>query len=148
MTLEDKNFFMRLALLEAEKAFERGEIPVGAVVVQGQKILARGYNLTESLQDVTAHAEMIALSAASNTLNFKYLAGASIFVTLEPCLMCAGALAWSQVSALYFGAADEKRGFIRLGQGAVFPKKVKIEGGILAQECQDLLRTFFEKLRK
>ncbi|WP_027002884.1 nucleoside deaminase [Hugenholtzia roseola] len=148
MTLEDKNFFMRLALLEAQKAFERGEIPVGALVVQENKILARGYNLTEALQDVTAHAEMIALSAAANTLNFKYLAGASIFVTLEPCLMCAGALAWSQVSALYFGAADEKRGFVRLGEGTVFPKKVKIEGGILAQECQDLLRTFFEKLRK
>ena len=109
----DDNYFMKQALIEAQKAYESGEVPVGAVVVVDQKIIARAHNLTERLTDVTAHAEMQAITSAANFLNGKYLKGCTIYVTLEPCVMCLGALYWSQLSRIVFGASDPKRGFIQ-----------------------------------
>lgn len=140
-------YFMQQALVEAEKALSLGEIPVGAVVVYQHQIIAKAHNLTETLQDVTAHAEMLALTSAANTLNFKYLNGCALYVTLEPCLMCGGALSWSQVSEIYFGAADSKRGCLRVGRDNLFANKIHVEGNILAQECEDILKKFFQKLR-
>jgi tRNA(adenine34) deaminase len=140
-------FFMQEALKEAQKSFEAGEIPVGAVIVHNQKIIARSHNMTEKLHDVTAHAELIAITSAANTLNFKYLTGCKLYVTLEPCVMCAGALAWSQISEIYYGAKDIQRGFSILTHSNLFPKKIKIESEILTQECEELLKKFFKKLR-
>ena len=140
------NYFMREALKLAQIAGEDGEIPVGAVVVSQHKIIGKGYNQTEKLKDVTAHAEMIAITAAAQHLRSKYLRNCTLYVTLEPCVMCAGALYWSQVSRLVYGASDDKRGFSLVQPSLVHPK-TKIVKGILAEECQQLLHNFFKKLR-
>ena len=137
----DDTYFMKKALVEAELAFDQGEVPVGAVIVIDQKIIARAHNLTELLNDVTAHAEILAITSASNYIGGKYLENCSIYVTLEPCQMCAGALYWSRISKIFFGAADPKRGFKILGT-KVHPN-TKVEGGSLQKECKDLLDKFF-----
>ena len=137
---------MKQALAEAAKAAERGEVPVGAVVVCRDRIIARAHNLTETLRDVTAHAEMQAITAASNALGAKYLTNCTLYVTVEPCVMCAGAIAWSQVSRLVFGAADEKRGFLRYAPQALHPKTV-VQQGVMADECAALMKDFFQKKR-
>ena len=136
--------YMRLALEEARQAFDSGEIPVGAGIV------ARGHNMTEKLTDVTAHAEMIALTAAANTLGGKYLPDCTIYVTVEPCTMCAGALGWSQIGRIVYGASDSKRGFFSCFEGErtpIHPKTV-VEGGILEEECSTLMTDFFRRLRR
>ncbi len=146
MELFSDEYFMKIALREAELAFERNEVPVGAVVVSQNKILAKGYNLTETLIDVTAHAEMQAITSASNYLQSKYLTDCTMYVTLEPCSMCAGALYWSQISRLVIGASDPKRGFITTG--VPLHPKTELVGGVLENECSSLLKTFFEGKRK
>lgn len=148
MALEVYNdeYFMKEALKEASIAFGEGEIPVGAVVVCRNRIIARAHNQTERLTDVTAHAEMIALTAASNYLGSKYLPECDLFVTLEPCLMCAGALYWSQIKRLVFAASDEKKGFTLLEKPVLHPKTV-VQSGLLAPPSRDLLTEFFNKLR-
>jgi tRNA(adenine34) deaminase len=138
--------FMRQALLEAEAAFERDEVPVGAVVVCRNRIIARAHNQTELLTDVTAHAEMLALTAAANSLGSKYLNDCSLYVTLEPCVMCAGALAWAQLGKLVYGASDEKRGFVRHGRELLHPK-TQVAYGVLENECSELMKRFFSKKR-
>lgn len=137
---------MRQAIIEAQKAFEADEVPVGAVVVCRERIIARAHNQTELLTDVTAHAEMLALTAAANSLGSKYLNECALFVTLEPCVMCAGALAWAQLGRLVYGASDDKRGFMNYGKRLLHPK-TKVEFGILNEECSDLLSSFFKKKR-
>ncbi len=137
----DDTYFMKKALQEAELAFEKGEIPVGAVVVVDNKIIARGRNLTETLTDVTAHAEMQAITAAANFLGGKYLKGCTLYVTLEPCQMCAGALYWSQISKVVYGARDLERGCINL-KTKLHPKTI-MEGGVLAEEASEILKRFF-----
>lgn len=141
----DDTYFMKKALQEAEFAFEKGEIPVGAVVVIDNKIIARGHNLTETLTDVTAHAEMQAITAASNYLGGKYLQNCTLYVTLEPCQMCAGALYWSQIFKIVYGARDLERGCINLNT-KLHPKTL-ITGGILAEEASELLKRFFIERR-
>lgn len=141
----DDAYFMRKALQEADEAFEKGEIPVGAVIVIDNRIIARAHNLTETLNDVTAHAEMQAITAASNYLGGKYLINCTLYVTLEPCQMCGGALYWSQISQIIFGARDDERGCINL-KTKLHPK-TKIEGGIMAQESSELLKRFFIEKR-
>ncbi|MFX0555852.1 nucleoside deaminase [Maribacter sp. CXY002] len=141
----DDTYFMKKALQEAKYAFEHGEIPVGAVIVINDRIIARAHNLTEQLNDVTAHAEMQAITAAANYLGGKYLKGCTLYVTLEPCQMCAGALYWSQIDKIIYGASDADRGFTAMGT-SLHPK-TSIKGGILEQEASDLLRQFFEKKR-
>lgn len=136
---------MREALKEAEKAAEKGEVPVGAVVVAGNRIIGRGHNLTEQLNDVTAHAEMQAVTAAANYLGGKYLTECTLYVTLEPCVMCAGALFWSQISRVVVGAPDPKRGFLLRGE--LLHPKTHYHQGVCAQACSDLLKTFFARLR-
>ncbi|HHT22326.1 MAG TPA: nucleoside deaminase [Bacteroidales bacterium] len=138
--------FMRQALDEAHWAFERNEVPVGAVVVCGDRIIARGHNLTETLNDVTAHAEMQAITAAANFLGGKYLTDCTLYVTLEPCVMCAGALGWSQVSKIVYGASDEKRGFSRFAPNALHPK-TEVVSGVLEEECGELIKEFFRRKR-
>ncbi|MBL7885842.1 MAG: nucleoside deaminase [Flavobacterium sp.] len=139
-------YFMKKALQEAEMAFEKGEIPVGAVIVVDNKVIARSHNLTEMLNDVTAHAEMQSITAAANFLGGKYLKNCTLYVTLEPCQMCAGALYWSQISKVVFGARDEQRGFLTLGT-QLHPKTQVIQG-IMANECSDLMKRFFTSKRK
>jgi tRNA(adenine34) deaminase len=139
-------YFMKKALQEAELAFDKGEIPVGAVIVIDNKVIARSHNLTEMLNDVTAHAEMQAITSAANFIGGKYLKGCTLYVTLEPCQMCAGALYWSQISKVVFGASDEQRGFENLGT-QLHPKTLVIKG-ILAQEASDLMVRFFASKRK
>ena len=139
-------YFMKKALQEAQAAFEKGEIPVGAVIVIDNKIIARSHNLTELLNDVTAHAEMQAITSASNFIGGKYLKGCTLYVTLEPCQMCAGALYWSQISKIVFGASDEQRGFQTLGT-QVHPKTAVIQG-ILGDEAAALMKQFFIQRRK
>ncbi len=136
---------MREALKEAKRAFEADEVPVGAVIVANNRIIARAHNLTERLTDVTAHAEMQAITAAANALGGKYLTDCTMYITLEPCVMCAGALHWSQVTRIVFGAFDEKRGYQRVGN--LLHPKTKVEGGLLAEECAELLKTFFQRKR-
>ena len=138
-------YFMKRALNEAEIAFEKGEIPVGAVIVVANKIIARSHNLTELLNDVTAHAEIQSITAAANYLGGKYLKECTLYVTLEPCQMCAGALYWSQISKIVFGARDEQRGFITKGT-TLHPKTI-VNHGVLANECADLMKRFFAKKR-
>lgn len=138
-------YFMKEALKEAEKAFDLDEVPVGAVIVLGGKIIARGHNLTEKLTDVTAHAEVQAITAASEYLGAKYLKKCTLFVTLEPCPMCAGALAWAQVDRIVFGASDEGK---RIDPSNIYHPKTKVEGGLLSFESAALLQSFFEKKRK
>ena len=144
--MAEDSYYMKQALAEAAKAAERGEVPVGAVVVCRDRIIARAHNLTETLRDVTAHAEMQAITAASNALGAKYLTNCTLYVTVEPCVMCAGAIAWSQVSRLVFGAADEKRGFLRYAPQALHPKTV-VQQGVMADECAALMKDFFQKKR-
>ncbi|MCB9285557.1 MAG: nucleoside deaminase [Lewinellaceae bacterium] len=139
-------YFMQQALLEARKAYEEGEVPVGAVVVCGNQVIARAHNQTERLQDVTAHAEILAITAASEYLGSKYLDDCTLYVTLEPCVMCAGALAWAQLGKLVYGATDDKRGYMRFGNDLLHPK-TKLAYGILEQECAGLLTQFFAERR-
>ncbi|WP_181956106.1 nucleoside deaminase [Dyadobacter psychrotolerans] len=139
-------YFMAEAMRLAQLAFEDGEIPVGAVVVIGERIIGKGYNQTEKLHDVTAHAEMLAITAASDYLGAKYLQDCTLYVTLEPCVMCAGALYWSQMKRVVIGATDEKRGFSRLGTGILHPK-TQLTTGILGEESRTLLLKFFKTLR-
>ena len=136
---------MKKALLEAEDAFEKGEIPVGAIIVINDRIIARSHNLTELLNDVTAHAEMQAITAAANFLGGKYLTNCTLYVTLEPCQMCAGALYWSQISKIVYGASDDQRGFKTLG--TTLHPKTEVVGGILANEAAELLKRFFIEKR-
>ncbi len=142
----DHNYYMRKALQEAENAYSRGEVPVGAIVVVQDRIIGRGHNLTEQLQDVTAHAEMQAITAASHFLGGKYLHNCTLYVTLEPCSMCAGALYWSQISKVVFGAPDLERGFQVMG-GSLHPK-TEVISGVLEEEASDLLKRFFVERRK
>lgn len=139
-------FFMKEALKEAQKAFEQDEVPVGAVIVHNNQIIARGHNLTERLNDVTAHAEMQAFTAASNYINAKYLKDCVLYVTLEPCSMCAGAAYWTQIGKIVFGANDEKRGYSKYNSSILHPKTV-LQGGLLKNESAALLKLFFESKR-
>jgi len=139
-------YFMKKALQEAEMAFEKDEIPVGAVIVIDNKVIARGHNLTELLVDVTAHAEMQAITAAANFLGGKYLTGCTLYVTLEPCQMCAGALYWSQISKIVFGATDDNRGFITMG--TKLHPKTTVVSGVMANEASELMKRFFAQKRK
>jgi tRNA(adenine34) deaminase len=139
-------YFMKKALQEAEMAFEQGEIPVGAVIVIDNKVIARSHNLTEMLNDVTAHAEMQAITSAANYIGGKYLKGCTLYVTLEPCQMCAGALYWSQILKIVFGARDEQRGFMTLG--TQLHPKTEVKFGVLAEESSELMIRFFEQRRK
>ena len=138
---------MSEALKEARKAFDLDEVPVGVVIVAGNKIIARGHNLTEQLNDVTAHAEMQAITAAANAIGGKYLVDCTIYVSLEPCVMCAGALAWSQISKLVYAAKDVKRGYSILDKNILHPK-TEVISGILANEIEKMLKDFFAKKRK
>ena len=139
-------YFMKKALQEAEMAFEKGEIPVGAMIVINNTIIARSHNLTELLHDVTAHAEMQAITAAANFLGGKYLKDCTLYVTLEPCQMCAGALYWSQISKIVYGASDEQRGFVTMG--TQLHPKTEVVSGILAEEAAELMKRFFAERRK
>ena len=139
-------YFMKKALHEAEMAFEKDEIPVGALIVIDNKVIARGHNLTEMLNDVTAHAEMQAITAAANFLGGKYLTGCTLYVTLEPCQMCAGALYWSQISKIVYGASDENRGFTTMGT-QLHPKTTVVRG-VLSNEASEFMKRFFAKRRK
>ena len=141
----DDAYFMKKALVEAELAFDQGEVPVGAVIVVNQQIIARAHNLTELLNDVTAHAEMQAITSASNYLGGKFLNNCTLYVTLEPCQMCAGALYWSQISRVVYGAEDKERGCRAMG--TKLHPKTKLEGGVLAKEASDLLKRFFVEKR-
>ena len=138
--------FMRKAIAEAQQALQEGEIPIGAVIVCNDRIIARAHNLTETLHDETAHAEMQAITAAANELGGKYLTDCTLYVTIEPCTMCAGALGWSQLSRIVYGAADEKRGYQLYAPRALHPKTT-ITGGILEEECRQLMQDFFRNKR-
>ncbi len=139
-------FFMRKALVEAERAFSEGEIPVGAVVVCRGQIISRAHNLTETLTDVTAHAEMQAITSAANTLGGKYLTDCTLYVTVEPCPMCAGALGWAQLRRVVYGATDEKRGYRKFAPLVLHPKAT-VTSGVLEAECRDLMQKFFKNRR-
>lgn len=145
--MADDIFYMKAALAEAKKAYEEDEVPVGAVIVCKDRIIARAHNLTERLTDVTAHAEMQAITAAAETLGGKYLDKCTLYVTVEPCVMCAGAIAWSQMGRLVFGASDEKRGYRRYAPDALHPK-TEVVCGILEEECASLMKNFFKGKRK
>jgi len=142
----DDNYYMKMALQEAQVAFEAGEVPVGAVVVCKDRIIARAHNLTETLTDVTAHAEMQAITAASSVLGGKYLNECTLYVTVEPCVMCAGAIGWSQMGKLVYGASDEKRGYTQFAPKALHPKTTVVSG-IMAIECGELMKNFFVSKR-
>lgn len=146
-TTQADEHFMRLALHEAKQAYENDEIPIGAIVVCQGKIIGRGHNLTEQLNDVTAHAEMQAFTAAAQTLGGKYLKNCTLYVTVEPCVMCAGASYWTQISRVVYGAPEDKRGFTRINQNLLHPKTL-LQGGILSEECGALMRSFFQQKRK
>ncbi len=146
MDQADKQKYMKAALAEAKIAFDKREVPVGAVVVCNNVIIARAYNLIETLKDPTAHAEMQAITAAANFLGGKYLTGCTIFVTLEPCAMCAAAIGWSQASGLVYGSADENKGYNTISDSLLHPK-TKVESGILEKECKELLMKFFKNKR-
>ncbi len=138
--------FMRIAIDEARKALNEEEVPIGAVAVCGDRVVGRGHNLVETLCDATAHAEMQSITAAASTLGGKYLKGCTLYVTVEPCVMCAGALAWSQIDRVVYGAADPKRGYTTVG-GRIFHPKTEVTGGVLAEECEELMKEFFKGLR-
>lgn len=146
MMQEDDKYYMKQALAEARKAFERGEVPVGSVVVCQNRVIARSHNLTETLNDVTAHAEMQAITAASDYLGGKYLTNCTLYVTVEPCVMCAGAIAWAQMGKLVYGAGDEKKGYSRLAPTALHPKTV-VEKGLMEEECASIMKEFFKQRR-
>jgi len=152
----DDEYYMRQALIQAQKAFDEDEVPVGAVVVLNNKIIARGYNQVEKLVDPTAHAEIIALTSAFNYLGSKYLPEAGLYVTVEPCLMCAGALYWSKIGRVVYGASDEKNGYLRwvsspVGRGregaSPFHPKTELIRGVLKDECAELMKAFFRQKR-
>lgn len=147
MELYSDEYFMKEAIKEAQKAFDDGEVPVGAVVVSNNKIIARAYNQTERLNDATAHAEMLAVTSAANYLGAKYLKDCTLYVTLEPCVMCAGALNWSQLSGLVFGAEDLLKGY-RLVSNQILHPKTKVTFGVKSEDCMMLLDKFFEKIRE
>ena len=147
MELYSDDYFMNEALKEAKKAFDADEVPVGVVIVADNKIIARTHNLTERLIDVTAHAEMQAITSAANFIGGKYLNDCTLYVTLEPCLMCAGALYWSHLTRLVYGASDDKKGFSKLSETVLHPKTVVVKG-ILEQECSSVLKEFFALKRK
>lgn len=142
----DDEYYMRKALAEAEEALREGEIPVGAVVVSRGMIIAKAHNMTERLVDVTAHAEMLALTAAERWLGGKYLSGCTLYVTVEPCVMCAGALSWSQIERVVYGASDEKRGYTVYAPDALHAK-TQVTAGVLADECSGLIKDFFKGKR-
>ena len=144
--MADDNFYMKQALAEANEAYKQGEIPIGAVVVCRDKIIAKSHNLTELLHDVTAHAEMQAITAAEGTLGGKYLKDCTLYVTVEPCLMCAGALGWSQINRIVYGAPDEKRGYSRFAPQALHPR-TQVTSGVMAEECAELMQHFFQEKR-
>lgn len=139
--------FMRLALAEAQEAFAEGEVPVGAVVVSHGRVIARAHNQTETLRDVTAHAEMLAITSAANQLGGKYLCDCTLYVTVEPCVMCAGAIGWAQVSRIVYGTGDDKRGYSVFAPRAFHPK-ASVTVGVLRDECQKLMRDFFSSRRR
>lgn len=147
LSVTSDEHFMRQAIKEAQAAFEQDEIPVGAVIVCKNQIIARAHNLTERLQDFTAHAEMQAFTSASNFLGGKYLNECTLYVTLEPCVMCAGASFWTQIGRVVFGAHDEKRGYKKFNESIIHPK-TEMVGGILEEECAELIRQFFRKKRQ
>ncbi|MBK6341549.1 MAG: nucleoside deaminase [Flavobacteriales bacterium] len=142
----DDEYFMRQALKEAEQAFKQDEVPIGAVIVGGGRILARTHNLTEKLNDVTAHAEMQAITSAAEAIGGKYLDDCAMYVTVEPCPMCAAALRWAQVGRIVFGAFDEKSGYRRIG-GVLLHPKTQVTGGVLEPQCADLMKAFFRRKR-
>lgn len=146
LSVQSDEHYMKQALAEAQQAFDEDEIPVGAVIVCQNRIVARAHNLTERLNDVTAHAEMQAFTAASEALGGKYLNQCTLYVTLEPCVMCAGAAFWTHIGRVVYGAHDEKRGFERLGRHLLHPKTA-VRSGVLADDCGDLIRLFFSKKR-
>lgn len=145
-TVQDDERYMRMALAEAKFALAQGEVPIGCVIVANGQIVGRGHNLTETLDDVTAHAEMQAITAAANTLGGKYLSQCTLYVTVEPCIMCAGAIGWAQIKKVVFGANDEKRGFTIYAPKALHPK-CTILSGILETECRELIQSFFVNKR-
>lgn len=145
-SFDDDEFFMRQALREAEAAYSEGEVPIGAVIVCGGSVVARAHNQTERLHDVTAHAEMIAFTSAANTLGAKYLPDCTLYVTVEPCPMCAGAASWEQVGRIVYGAADPKKGFSLIGYAMLHPR-TKVLGGVMEQECAQLMKEFFKRKR-
>ena len=146
ISLEKDEKYMRLALEEAKLALEADEVPIGAIIVAGGRIVGRGHNLVETLVDVTAHAEIQAITAASSTIGGKYLNDCTLYVTVEPCPMCAGALGWSQIGRIVYGASDPKRGFSTISNNMLHPKTV-VTAGVLREECEALIKNFFAKLR-
>ena len=140
-------YFMKQALIQARTAFEKDEVPVGAVIVFKDQIISRAYNLTETLNDPTAHAEMQAITAATNMLGGKYLKECTLYVTVEPCVMCAGATYWSQIGKIVYGTEDDKRGYNKFHENIIHPQ-TKIVGGVMKQECSDLMTDFFYKIRQ
>ncbi len=146
LSVQTDAHFMKLALAEAQKAFDANEVPVGAVIVSNGQVIARAHNFTERLNDVTAHAEMQAFTAAAEALGGKYLWDCTLYVTLEPCVMCAGASFWTQISRIVYGATDEKRGFNKIKTSLLHPKTV-IEGGLMAEDSSVLLKKFFKRMR-
>lgn len=144
--MENDSRYMQLALSEAQKAFAMGEVPVGCVIVADGQVVGRGHNLTETLADVTAHAEMQAITAAANTLGGKYLTQCTLYVTVEPCVMCAGAIGWAQIKRVVYGAADDKRGFTVYAPKALHPK-CTVSSGVLESECRELMQSFFAQKR-
>lgn len=147
ITPNNDEHYMRQALREAERAFAADEVPIGAVIVCQERIIARGHNLTERLNDVTAHAEMQAITSAAEHIGGKYLHDCTLYVTLEPCVMCAGAMNWAHLGRIVFGAFDEKGGYRRIGSSLLLHPKTKVSGGILEAECADLMKAFFRKKR-
>lgn len=146
INLFNDEYYMKIALKEAQQAYREGEVPVGAVVVTERRIIVRAHNLTETLNDVTAHAEMQAITAAANYLGGKYLDDCTLYITLEPCIMCAGALSWARIGRIVFGASDEKKGYSKYVKN-IFHPKTEIVGGILEEECAELVRKFFKAKR-
>lgn len=142
----EDEYYMQQALREAKAAYDEGEIPIGAVIVCNGQIIARGHNNTERLHDVTAHAEMVAFTSASEALGSKYLPECTLYATVEPCPMCAGAAGWTQIGRIVYGASDSKRGFERIGRAMLHPK-TQVEKGVLEEECSELMKKFFKELR-
>ena len=139
--------YMRMAIEEAERALEKREVPIGAIVVAGDRVIGRGHNLVETLADATAHAEMQAITAAASTLGGKYLTQCTLYVTVEPCVMCGGAIAWSQLGRVVYGAADPKRGYSTYSERIMHPK-TQVVSGVLRERCEELMQRFFADLRK
>ncbi len=147
MIVFDDEYFMKMALREAEAALDEGEVPVGAVMVSGQKVIAKSRNQTELLKDSTAHAEMLAITSAANQIGSKYLKECTLYVTLEPCVMCIGASYWAQLGRIVYGASDDKRGYKQAGEYLKHPK-TEVSGGVLASESEELIHRFFESVRR